>query len=93
MKVLVPWSCRRADHIITISESSKRDLVEIYRVEPERITVTYPGAAENCKPMDAEKAKDRLRKAYGIEAPFYSYTWETSSPERIFRDCWRLLPS
>ena len=31
MKLLVPWSCRRADHIITISESSKRDLVEIYR--------------------------------------------------------------
>src|SRR4029077_8905246 len=35
-KVGVPWSCRRADHIITVSESSKRDLVALYGLDPER---------------------------------------------------------
>src|SRR6185437_7135664 len=34
MKTLVPWSCRRADHVITVSESSKRDLVELYGIQP-----------------------------------------------------------
>ncbi|MGD0226681.1 MAG: glycosyltransferase family 1 protein [Terriglobia bacterium] len=73
MKLLMPWSCQRADHIITISESSKRDLVEIYRLDPQKITVTYPGPAENCKPMDAGQAKDRLREAYGIDGSFILY--------------------
>jgi glycosyltransferase involved in cell wall biosynthesis len=73
MKLMVRWSCKRADQIITISESSKRDLVEIYKIDPERITVTYPGPAENCKPMDAEQARNRLREAYGIEQPFILY--------------------
>ena len=70
MKVLVPWSCRRADHIITVSESSKRDLVELYRLNPERITVTYEGAAENYCPAASDRALDRLRQSYGIAAPF-----------------------
>src|SRR3989442_9079868 len=70
MKLMVRWSCKRADHIITISESSKRDLVELYKIDPRRVTVTYPGPAENCKPMDPEQARNRLREAYGIEQAF-----------------------
>ena len=85
MKLLVPWSCRRADHIITISESSKRDLVEIYRLDPKRITVTYPGPAENCKPLDARQAKDRLREAYGIEAPFILYVGNLEPRKNLSR--------
>ena len=85
MKLLVPWSCRRADHIITISESSKRDLVEIYRLDPKRITVTYPGPAENCKPLDAGRAKDRLREAYGIEAPFILYVGNLEPRKNLSR--------
>jgi len=85
MKLLVPWSCRRADHIITISESSKRDLVEIYRLDPKRITVTYPGPTENCKPMDAGQAKDRLREAYGIEVPFILYVGNLEPRKNLSR--------
>ncbi len=85
MKILVPWSCRRADHIITISESSKRDLVEIYRLDPEQITVTYPGPAENCKPMDAGQAKDRLREAYGIDGPFVLYVGNLEPRKNLSR--------
>jgi glycosyltransferase involved in cell wall biosynthesis len=41
LSMLVPLTLRRADHIITISECTKRDIVEYYDVEPERISVTY----------------------------------------------------
>jgi glycosyltransferase involved in cell wall biosynthesis len=34
------------DAIITVSEASKRDIVETFRVPPERITVIYNGIAE-----------------------------------------------
>jgi glycosyltransferase involved in cell wall biosynthesis len=73
MRTLIPWSCRRANHVITISESSKRDLVEIYRLDPERVTVTYPGPAEIYKPMDPQQAWRRLEATYGINAPFLLY--------------------
>lgn len=73
MKILVRQSCQRADHIITISESSKRDLVEFYRLDPQRITVTYPAAPENCRPIDPQTSWERLMANYGIDTPYILY--------------------
>ena len=38
---LVKWVCRSADHIVTVSESSKRDIVDLLGVDPEKVTNTY----------------------------------------------------
>jgi glycosyltransferase involved in cell wall biosynthesis len=42
-KVVVPWSVGRARQVIAVSERTKRDLVELYHVPDERITVTPHG--------------------------------------------------
>jgi glycosyltransferase involved in cell wall biosynthesis len=42
-KVMVPWSVGRARHVIAVSERTKRDLIELYHVHEERITVTPHG--------------------------------------------------
>jgi glycosyltransferase involved in cell wall biosynthesis len=39
-KAVVPWSARRAAHVFAISERTRDDLVELYRIPPEKITVT-----------------------------------------------------
>ena len=39
-KTVVPWSVRRAVHVFAISERTRADLVELYRVPEEKITVT-----------------------------------------------------
>jgi len=72
-KIGVPWSCRRADHIITVSESSKRDLIEFYGLDPRRITVTYHGPDECYRPLDQVAAKEKLRKKYGLDGEFILY--------------------
>ncbi len=44
---LVHWtkySVKRADRICTISESTKRDIIDIYKVPEHKIVVTYPGS-------------------------------------------------
>jgi glycosyltransferase involved in cell wall biosynthesis len=72
-KIGVPRSCRRADHIITVSESSKRDLIEIYGLDPSRITVTYHGTDDSYRPLDQEEAREFLRRKYGLEGEFILY--------------------
>jgi glycosyltransferase involved in cell wall biosynthesis len=39
-KTVVPWSARRAAHVFAISERTRDDLVELYRIPPAKITVT-----------------------------------------------------
>ena len=82
----MPWSCRRAHHIITISESSKRDLVEIYGLSLGADYGDVPeGLGENCKPMEPGQAKDRLREAYGIEAHFSLYVGNLEPRKNLSR--------
>ena len=64
-KVVVPWSVGRARHVIAVSERTKRDLVELYKVPEERITVTPHGIDPAFGPSrtgnpDADGAHDYL---------------------------------
>ena len=38
--------CRRADTIIAQSENTKRDIVDYYKIQPEKIKVVYPGVRQ-----------------------------------------------
>lgn len=70
----VPPSARRAHRIITVSEFSKRDIVERLGVPPERIQVIYHGIPEECvPPVDPEADLRRLRERYGIEPGYILY--------------------
>jgi glycosyltransferase involved in cell wall biosynthesis len=73
MKLVVRRSCERADHIITVSEASKRDLVEVYGLDPCKVSVTYLGADKSFCQLDQSEAKERVRVAYGIEEDFLLY--------------------
>ncbi|HEX5433545.1 MAG TPA: glycosyltransferase family 1 protein [Candidatus Angelobacter sp.] len=73
MRKLVPWSARRADHIITVSEYSARDIVSLYGVPRNKITVAYPAASEKFRPRDKQACKAQLQEAYGIDSPFILY--------------------
>jgi glycosyltransferase involved in cell wall biosynthesis len=42
-RLVVPRAVRRAARVLTVSERTKRDLVELYDVDPERIVVTPNG--------------------------------------------------
>jgi glycosyltransferase involved in cell wall biosynthesis len=44
LNATMPLYCRRADHIIAVSEQTKRDMIVAYRVPPEKITVIYEAA-------------------------------------------------
>ena len=49
------FSAQNADHIITISNFSKQDIVKLYGIKKEKITVAYPG-------YDSEKFKVQSSK-------------------------------
>jgi len=65
----MPLFVRRATAVITVSESSKRDLVRLYGVRPEKVTVVYEGASANLSPA-ADDEIARVRRRYGLPERF-----------------------
>jgi len=65
----VEWAIRRhvriATRLLTISESSKRDLVRLYRADPARVDVAYPAVDARFKPASPTEM-ERVRKRYGL---------------------------
>ncbi len=51
-KTFVPRAARRAQHVIAVSERTKRDAVELYGIPPEKITVTPHGVDPAFSPGD-----------------------------------------
>lgn len=61
----MPLFCRRADALIAISEATKRDLVNLYHIPPERIVVIAEAAAPHFQPQPPEEVT-RVRRRYNL---------------------------
>jgi glycosyltransferase involved in cell wall biosynthesis len=85
LKLLVPESAKRADHIITVSEHSKKDLVRTYGICEEKVTVTYEGAGREFVPLDREISKDALARKYGIGHDFILYLGRLQARKNLLR--------
>jgi glycosyltransferase involved in cell wall biosynthesis len=61
----MPLFVRRSTALITVSESSKRDLMRVYGVPEDKITVTYEAASPAFAPTPAERVAG-VRSAHGL---------------------------
>jgi glycosyltransferase involved in cell wall biosynthesis len=84
-KLMIPRSARKAGHIVTLSEFSKRDISERYGIAPEKITVTYCGPDENFAPVDRSQAREELARKYKIEGPFLLYVGRIQARKNLIR--------
>ncbi|MFQ5849621.1 MAG: glycosyltransferase family 4 protein [Candidatus Binatia bacterium] len=67
----VPDALRRADHIIAVSEATRRDLMELYQTPPEKTTVLYHGVGPEFRPVTDSSRLAGVRQKYRLgERPF-----------------------
>lgn len=64
---------KRADYIITISESSKRDIINYLKVDEKRIQVIYPGVDEVYKKALDNDEISKVKKKYNIDGRYLLY--------------------
>jgi glycosyltransferase involved in cell wall biosynthesis len=65
LNLTLPLYCRRATHVIAISESTRSDLVAAYGLPPERITVIHEAANPRFRPQPPDRVAE-VRREYGL---------------------------
>jgi glycosyltransferase involved in cell wall biosynthesis len=65
LNATMPLYCRRAEAIITVSESSKRDIVAHYGIDPAKVNVIYEAASPEFRPVP-EKVLEAVRRQYHL---------------------------
>ncbi len=64
---------RRSSRILTVSESSKHDIVRLMKVPPERVTVIYNAIDERFGQEPDEDEVWKVRERYQLHDPFILY--------------------
>lgn len=74
---LINWtksSIERADHVITISSSTKKDLIKNYNIKKDQITVAYPGYNDNFyKPLNDSLKINNIKEKYNTGENYIIY--------------------
>jgi glycosyltransferase involved in cell wall biosynthesis len=61
---------RRAAVVITDSQSSRRDILRVYRLDPDRVVSIALAAGSEFKPHPREEALKIVNEKYGFQAPY-----------------------
>ena len=67
-----PKFAQKAQHIITVSQYSKEDLVATYGIDPDKITVAHNGGSDQFHPI-AEHQQQKIRSQYTNDKPYFIF--------------------
>jgi len=65
-----PAMLRRYDHILAVSEATRKDLITLFKVSEEKITVTYHGAEKAFQPLSDIEVQEQFLKTHGLKKPY-----------------------
>ena len=72
MTYFSPQFARYSTRIATVSEYSKKDIVDTYHIEPDKIDVVYDGAHEGYRPISQSEQK-QIREQYAEGNPYFIF--------------------
>lgn len=70
-RLLLGRFVRAADHIITLSENSKADIMRIFGLPEDRITVTYLAAGDHFRPDIPADTIQRIQRTHQLPSTFF----------------------
>jgi glycosyltransferase involved in cell wall biosynthesis len=83
LKTTVPWSARRADRILAVSNTVKDAVVRLFDIEAEKIVVTPLAASQNFYPRERDSCRKRLLEKYGIQGRFILFVGNMSPRKNL----------
>src|SRR5205807_7980981 len=70
LRLTVRRTAGLASHLLVPSEHTRRDIIETYHVEPERVSVTPLAAPAHFAPVEDEEEVKRVREHYKIRGDY-----------------------
>ncbi|HEX8389519.1 MAG TPA: glycosyltransferase family 1 protein [Sphingomonas sp.] len=79
---LVERCVREGDHICTVSESSRRDIADLFAVDPDRITNTYQTAPSLPQGFDRTRVDADVASLFGLKPRGYLLYFGAIEPKK-----------
>lgn len=80
-KIVYPYVCKHSDMVVAVSESTKKDIIDILKIPESKVVVAYDGKDENLIPIEKVEARSYIKKKYGVEN-FVFYIGYLTHPQK-----------
>lgn len=67
-------SVKKAAKVISVSQNTKKDIIKYFKVNPQKIEVTYEGVEQSFFAAKNRARIENLMNKYGLKRPFIFYT-------------------
>jgi len=84
LKLWGGYSIKKAKKIITISNSSKNDIIKMYGVNSDKVSVVYPGIKIQNSEFKIQNMEE-LKKKFGISSPYILFVGTLQPRKNIIR--------
>ncbi len=82
---VIKKTCQNAKHIIAITKNTKRDVVELLNIDPDKITVIYEAVPKQFKIIKDEAAINKLKHKFNISYPHFVYVGQWRDHKNVIR--------
>lgn len=80
----IPRYLRRAEHIVTVSEFSKQDIIRHYQISDKKIAVACNGVREDFQPI-SETEKNAIKQQYADGQDYFFYVGSVHPRKNVHR--------
>ena len=71
-RIFYPRFAKKAEHVISVSEYSKKDIIKTYELAEEKVSAIYNGACERFSLVNLDE-KNEIRTKYADGRPFFVF--------------------
>jgi glycosyltransferase involved in cell wall biosynthesis len=82
---VVPRSVRRATHVLADSKATRQDLIDLWDIPPEEISVVYCGVEPRFRPVVDPTVLANVRARYNLGDRPYIFSVSTLQPRKNYR--------
>ena len=79
-----PRFAKAADQIVTVSETTKQDIISSYQIPAEKICVIYNGVNTKYQPLSVQE-KENVRRQLGFKEPYFLFVGSLHPRKNIHR--------
>jgi glycosyltransferase involved in cell wall biosynthesis len=85
LRFMLPYSIRHADKIIAVSQATKQQIIDIFKVASEKIVVTYEGVSEKFRLIQDKIGVEKVLAKYGIKRPYILFVGTMDPRKNLVR--------
>jgi glycosyltransferase involved in cell wall biosynthesis len=80
---LIRWVVQRADHVVTVSDASRRDIIELFGIPADRVTNTYQAVVPPERSWRGDdQLRERLMRVHGLDHRGYFLYFGAIEPKK-----------